>query len=171
MTFRGWTDCPQDGNWKIPTDSDICTEIETLQLLFGFVRMLRPEVVIETGCNVGCASLVITEALKANGKGVLFTCDTDNSCAGTTKLRTGAQVWTMTGLELIKNYPHADLYWIDSSEEGRIAELEWLAAYGKPGATVLVHDTSLMGELAADVSAFPQAVLLPGPRGLGVIRL
>src|SRR5262249_28040216 len=75
MTFAGVAECPGDGRWEIPTDSDICTEVETIALAFGFVRMRRPAIVVETGCNVGCVSRAIGEALLVNGSGLLFTCD------------------------------------------------------------------------------------------------
>lgn len=172
MTFQGLAPCPQDGRWLIPTDSDICTEIETLQALFGFVRMLRPQVVVETGCNVGCAAKVICEALKANGEGMLYTCDVVEDFCQRTRVATGgtAHVYDCPGLELV-SLISADLYWIDSSEDSRSQELEYLRRHGKQGAVVLVHDTSLMGHLAQIVRSFPQHVLLPGPRGLGVITL
>jgi len=174
MQFEGLAPCPQDGRWLIPTDSDICTEIETLQLLFGFVRMLRPRVVIETGCNVGCASSVICEALKANGdQGQLYTCDVVPEFVEKARARCGwpANVSCCTAMEMLDAIGLADLYWIDSSEDSRAAELEWLMRHGKKGAVVLVHDTNLMGHLAQLVRGFPNHVLLPGPRGLGVITL
>jgi len=174
IDFKGLAGCPQDARWQIPTDSDICTEVETLQLLFGFVRMLRPKVVVETGCNVGMASRVICEALRANADGgILYTCDVDASFVAATQMITAgiADVWHCGGLALVQQFPDARLYWIDSSEDSRAQELEWLREHGKPGAIVLVHDTSLMGELARIVRSFPRHIILPGPRGLGGITL
>jgi len=175
MQFQGLAPCPQDGRWEIPTDSDICTEVETLQLLFGFVRTLKPKVVVETGCNVGCASQVIYAALQANGGGHLYTCDTDHECCYAALARCGAgniSVTQQDGLSLVQAFAHlADLYWIYSSEDSRGRELQWIREHGKPGATVLVHDTSCYGYLNDMVRGFPHHVILPGPRGLGVITL
>lgn len=176
MDFKGLAPCPQDGRWEIPTDSDICTEVETLQLLFGFVRALRPKVVVETGCNVGCASKVICEALEANGEaGVLYTCDIDSDnlhaafCRVSRPARLVHFLWD--GLELVKKFPDADLYWIDSSDGSRMAELHWLREHGKKGAVVLTHDTNLIGHVTEVHRTLPNWVLLPGPRGLGIATL
>jgi len=173
MTFAGLTNCPQDGRWLIPTDSDICTEIETIALVFGFVRALRPKVVVETGCNVGCMAQAICEALTANGSGMLFTCDIEPKFVEATRRRGLANCTAMelSGSELVSLYPDADLYFIDSSDESRMRELEWLRLYGKPETVVLVHDTNLYAHVADVVRRFPQHAFLPGPRGLGVIRL
>lgn len=180
MEFKGLAPCPQDSRWEIPTDSDICTEVETLQLLFGFVRALRPKVVVETGCNVGCASKVICEALEANGgDGFLYTCDVEPSFTSATWERckpTGGpwriDVWQDSGLELVQRFAaDADLYWIDSSDSSRMEELRWLKEHGKKGAVVLTHDTNLIAHVADVHKTLPQWVCLPGPRGVGVAVL
>jgi len=175
MEFKGLAPCPQDGRWEIPTDSDICTEVETLQLLFGFVRTLKPKVVVETGCNVGCASQVICMALQANGGGQLYTCDKDADCCYATLTRCDAgsiSVTQMGGLGLVQAVSHmADLYWIDSSDESRMAELHWIRDHGRRGAVVLTHDTNLIGHVTEVHRTLPNWVLLPGPRGLGIATL
>src|SRR5580765_820054 len=176
MEFKGLAPCPQDGRWDIPTDSDICTEIETLQLLFGMVRMLKPKVVVETGCNVGCASKVIVSALEANNdSGVLYTCDIDgdNLDAAYQRVNNSAKLchFLIDGLELVKMFSDADLYWIDSSDSSRMAELHWIRDHGKRGAVVLTHDTNLIGHVTEVHRTLPSWVLLPGPRGLGIATL
>ena len=174
MEFKGLAPCPQDSRWEIPTDSDICTEVETLQLLFGFVRTLKPNVVVETGCNVGCASAVIAYALKANDNGILYTCDTEIANVNATINRGLPRCWTTCadGLDLVKNHvTTADLYWIDSSDSSRMAELHWIRDHGKKGAVVLTHDTNLIGHVTEVHRTLPNWVLLPGPRGLGIATL
>lgn len=172
MEFKGLAPCPQDWRWEIPTDSDICTEVETLQLLFGMVRAIRPKVVVETGTNVGCATRVICAALQANNEGgILYTCDIEShdgilNCSGNYRWRLG------DGLELVKDYCYlADLYWIDSSDSSRMAELHWIREHGKRGAVVLTHDTNLIGHVTEVHRTLPNWVLLPGPRGLGIATL
>jgi len=174
MDFKGLAPCPQDGRWEIPTDSDICTEVETLQLLFGFVRALRPKVVVETGCNVGCASEVICAALQANGDGLLWTCDVEPNFVDATQRRHMPRCFAslQEGLQLVKRAcANADLYWIDSSDSSRMAELHWLREHGKKGAVVLTHDTNLIGHVTEVHRTLPNWVLLPGPRGLGIATL
>ena len=135
MEFKGLAPCPQDGRWEIPTDYDICTEVETLQLLFGFVRAIRPKVVVETGCNMGCASIVIQNALEANREGVLYTCDTEAACVLATRERCSNVLVYVThepGKQLVwAHTAEADLYWIDSSDDSSMAELHWIREHGK----------------------------------------
>lgn len=177
MTHTGFASCNEDKRYDVPGCSGICTEVETLALLFGFVRTLRPRVVIETGCNVGCASQAICSALEANGgDGVLHTCDIEQAHVESARAHVADKsrllFYCCSGVELVRLYAaETDLYFIDSSDESRMAELEYLRAHGKVGATVLVHDTSLYLHVRKVVEAFPKHVILPGPRGLGVITL
>lgn len=172
MAFAGLADCPQDSRWQIPTDSDICTEVETIAFVFGIVRMLRPRVVVETGSNVGCVTQAILAALDANGDGVLYTCDTDRTVLEQAMQRGNGRgrFFHQEGLWLVQ-HTIADLYWIDSSEDSRAAELAWLRENGKKGAVVLTHDTSLMGGVAEAHLKLPNSILLPGPRGVGIAVL
>lgn len=181
MTHAGFASCNEDRRYDVPGCSGICTEVETLALLFGFVRTLRPKVVVETGCNVGCASQVLVSALKANGgDGFLYTCDIDqvftasvwSRCYNPGDTIHRIDVWQCEGLKLVQEFAaNADLYFIDSSDESRMAELEHLRAHGKKGAVVLVHDTALYPHVRELVETFARHVVLPGPRGLGIITL
>jgi len=176
MNHEGFLPCNEDKRYDVPGCSGICTEVETLALLFGFVRALQPKVVVETGCNVGCASQAICAALRANGEGDLFTCDVEQAHVNRTNLHVTYMFrlhsYAATGLELVTIYASsADMYFIDSSDESRMEELEYLRTHGKPGAVVLVHDTSLYLHVRQVVESFPRHVILPGPRGLGVITL
>ena len=187
MQFKGLAPCPQDGRWEIPTDSDICTEVETIALVFGFVRALRPRLVVETGCNMGCVTKAILFALQANDPhatepvSAVCTCDVDINCVNVVRLLADQHVkvgggtnlycFQGTGLEVLQRHPGADLYWIDSSDESRMAELHWLREHGKKGAVVLTHDTNLIGHVTEVHRTLPNWVLLPGPRGLGIATL
>lgn len=189
MTFSGTSPCQEDSRYEVPGDSGISTEVETLALLFGFVRALRPKVVVETGCNVGCASRAILSALQANRQhAVVSTCDTDLACVLAVRQiaeimvevsQPGEPVICLlcfqgTGLEALTRRPNADLYFLDSSEQSRVEEMRWLKVHGKNGAVVLVHDVCFPGigdALRAEVATFANHVILPGPRGLGVITL
>lgn len=44
---------------------------------YALVRILKPEVVVETGTDKGLGTLVIAQALKRNGSGVIYTLDKD----------------------------------------------------------------------------------------------
>lgn len=176
MTHSGFAPCNEDSRFAVPGCSGICTEVETLALLFGFVRTLRPRVVVETGCNVGCAAQAICSALEANGGGQLHTCDIEAAYVEATYQHVAHKdrllYYLYDGLELVKTWAaDADMYFIDSSDSSRMAELKHLRDHGKPGAIVLVHDTSLYTQVRQVVETFPRYVILPGPRGLGVITL
>ena len=43
--------------------------------IFGLVRAVRPEVVVETGCGAGYTTTHILEAMRLNGHGVLYSID------------------------------------------------------------------------------------------------
>src|SRR5262249_3734993 len=173
MTFSGVAECPGDGRWEIPTDSDICTEVETIALAFGFVRMRRPAIVVETGCNVGCMTRALAEALAVNGSGLLFSCDIEKQFVAVAQATVPSNVTVTceTGLELIRRIPDADLYWLDSAADTRVPEIEYLRTHGRKGTIILAHDTACYGDLNACVRSFERSVVLPGPRGLGVITL
>lgn len=173
LDHSGFAPCNEDNRYDVPGCSGICTEVETLTLMFGLVRMLRPALVVETGCNVGCMTQTIMQALLANGTGDMATCDTEVAHCTDTRTRCGVfpAISCCEGLVLVQRAPDADLYFLDSSDESRMAELEWLKSHGKSGAVVTVHDTNLYSHVRKVVESFPRYVLLGGPRGLGVITL
>ena len=47
-------------------------EIEVGEFLYGFIRMIKPELVLETGTNFGISAMYIAQALKDNGRGKLL---------------------------------------------------------------------------------------------------
>lgn len=61
-----------DGEWPIGS----MWSVEG-RLLYAIMRTLRPTVVVEIGTHAGCSATHIGSALKANGKGRLFTIDTN----------------------------------------------------------------------------------------------
>src|SRR5258708_3945530 len=50
-------------------------ELEVGEFLNALVRMTKPSIVVETGTHKGFSTLMIAQALKANGKGHLYTFD------------------------------------------------------------------------------------------------
>lgn len=55
------------GGWAV--------ELEVGEFLNALVRMTKPAIVVETGTHKGFSTLMIAQALKANGKGYLYTVD------------------------------------------------------------------------------------------------
>lgn len=111
----------------------VCDEVG--DLLYGLVRMVKPERVVETGAHVGDSAIRIAQALQANGHGHLYTCDTDPAMVERTKLRLHslpATVHHSSGQELIAAFcrpdtTRAEFYFIDSGDTNvRLQELDML---------------------------------------------
>jgi len=64
---------------------NIRTGIERLQILYCFVRAIKPTIIIETGVDAGSSSYVILEALKNNKKGKLYSIDSVDPSANCSK--------------------------------------------------------------------------------------
>ena len=48
------------------------SEVEVLEFMYGIIRCMQPEFVVETGTYKGLGALAIGKALEANGHGRLF---------------------------------------------------------------------------------------------------
>lgn len=130
------------------------SEVEMGQFLYGLVRMLKPDLAVETGSYVGHSTLQIARAIAENGRGKLISIDTELSyleqarerCqdipAEFLELRHGNVVGGLPELE------EADFVFSDSGYAMRMAELERL----KSGAVLVMHDTRLSfdGSFAPD---------------------
>jgi predicted O-methyltransferase YrrM len=71
-----------EGFWKEPYDpnkpgyssfNNAGIEVETGEFLYSFVRMLKPNRVLETGTHIGVGAAYMGTALKDNGQGMLHT--------------------------------------------------------------------------------------------------
>jgi predicted O-methyltransferase YrrM len=79
-------------------------EQETSRFLFGAARLLRPEVVVETGVANGHSSFVLLEALERNGRGRLHSFDIDPHAG---KLVRSKERWALTICD--EEHAHAEL--------------------------------------------------------------
>lgn len=61
-------------------DGDVAgtVTLQDAQLLYLFIRQVKPAVVFEIGTWVGTSALIIAEAMKQNGHGHLYTCDSNS---------------------------------------------------------------------------------------------
>lgn len=122
----------------------MASEYEVSEFLGALVRLLKPKVIIETGCYQGHSTRKMAEAVKENGVGHFWTCDTDTEkCKETgdavSELPVGIEI--CSGLELIERISGVrsiDLAFIDSSGD-RVAEVQALQL--SPGAVVVLHDS------------------------------
>lgn len=53
--------------------NDAGTEVEVSEFLYSLVRMIKPQLALETGTHIGVSAIYIAQALENNSKGELFT--------------------------------------------------------------------------------------------------
>lgn len=139
-------ECPEPQLWSM--FEGWTAEVETIEFLYGLVRLIKPRVVVETGTWHGHAACAMGEALRANGRGRLITLETDpESCEiaqaniRTAKLSTLVEVVNGSSLEFVPTQ-HIDLLLLDSDLAAREPEFWHFAPHLTPGAFVAFHDTS-----------------------------
>jgi len=125
-------------------------ELEVGEFLNSLVRMTKPAVVVETGTHKGFSTLMISQALKANGKGHLYTFDlTDygvmKECEqfGVASLVTFAKGDSAAGIsKLSPTVKNIDFLWLDAdhSTEAVIKELNAALPMLRKGTLVAFHD-------------------------------
>lgn len=157
----------------------MATEYEVADFLHGFIRLTKPQVLIETGCYRGDTAYWMAEALRFNRRGHLNTCDVNEEmCRKTTHRTKGMRVtaYHTTGLEMISRLHNVDFAFIDSgTSEERVAEIMELSR-GRlsPVAWVFLHDAMKNHvEAYKEVAALTNwwNVLLPTERGLAMFSI
>lgn len=155
--FTPTAEYPHPEWWKA-RDGE-ASEEEVGDFLYGLVRLVQPECVVETGCYLGDTSLRIAQALQANGHGWLHTCDIDAVLVGGVIRRLGAyraSAFVSTGAELIQ-ITNPDLAFIDSGGD-REKEISLLP----DGCLVVLHDARWYKN---------PALFFPTPRGISLFRV
>ena len=125
----------------LTAEDEWASEYEVYDFLYALVRLLKPKVILETGCYKGGATKRFVEGCKANGLGEVFTCDTDLGRIEETN--SACEDWSglyfghCDGVFHCKNTQNVDLAFIDSSGD-RVAEIAALNL--APGGVVVLHD-------------------------------
>lgn len=123
-----------DRAWEIHDGT--ASEKEMADVLFGLVRMLKPELVVETGTYRGHTTAILACAVHLNGMGRLVTCDTTaydlEPCDFIYEFRQTSSLY-------LPELPRADFVFSDSDQSIRKEEY----ALVKPGCVFIVHDTRL----------------------------
>lgn len=151
-------------------------ELETSELLAAIVRMVKPKVCFESGTAWGDTAEKIGQALKANGAGVLYSCDTDDEKVAHSRKRLErlpVEVIQTPGIEFIQSWNDGfDFAFIDSWWcPVRTEELLAIGHKMKPGAFLALHDACQnYGPCFDDFqSAFGwQNMIFMAPYGLGL---
>lgn len=134
--------CPHPEYWH--SVDGMATEQEVSFLLWGLVRALQPDVVVETGAYRGDSSVLMGKALRSNGHGHLWAIEHSPLCAHSTTMRCQALPVTVVQGESLDWTPPApiDLAFLDSDILTRPLEVKRFWPYFRPGATVAIHDTA-----------------------------
>lgn len=176
--------------------NDGSVECEVGELLYSFVRILKPKQILETGTYKGVSSAYMALALKENGKGWLDTLEIEQ-----THIDTSWQLWKKVGVaDVIAcfNTPSLsfertakyDMLFLDSEPNLRFHELVKFYPNLSEGGYLFIHDlprTYCQGNFNSDhpeIKSYPygdvpieMANLLkerklvpfnfPNPRGMG----
>lgn len=147
-------------------------EVEVQEWLYGWVRLVKPKLVVETGSYHGHTARKIGEALAENGEGVLHTCEIDMARVGRSYLRVSGlpvKVHYKSSVEMIKGLPDrsVEIAFLDCGD--RVGAARLLMTKLSPVAWVFLHDTEKhhredIVEIQA-VTNWPK-VVLPYGRGL-----
>lgn len=128
--------------WHAP--DDMAVEREVADFLHTLVRVMKPEVALETGCGEGYSTEAIVRALLENGSGRLRTCDTGLDKLQIAMWRCPRLPYPLSdfirceGVTLALSTRDVDLAFLDSSGD-RLAELAALQL--TEGGIVLLHDS------------------------------
>lgn len=109
--------------WVCPAYG-VSSEVELVDWMYSFVRLLKPNVVLETGCHKGFMSWALGKAVSHNGFGQVVTCDTDPECVRITTARVeGLPVSVLLEDALSETmrpwHGNADVAFIDAAEATR----------------------------------------------------
>ena len=122
-------------------------ELETGEFLYGMVRVLKPNLILETGTYTGISAMYMAQGLKDNGAmGKLISLEIDQSHKSRAE-----KLWHLTGLaayaycnlrssEDFAISEQYDFMFLDSEPILRFSELVRFYPFLKPGGFVFLHD-------------------------------
>ena len=141
---------------------DMAVEAEVAEFLYALVRVLKPDVVVESGTGRGLAAFALASALAENGAGHLTTFEPGGDFQAEARGRlAGLPATVEPGYACDGWDGPADLVFVDSWGAERPRELVfWLPRRGP----LVVHDAHEHWRLLADEGG----MLVDTPRGLWV---
>jgi len=107
------------------------------ELLAGFVRMLKPSIVVETGTYRAHTAIFLGEAVMTNGFGHVWTCDVEMGIAHLQRIEGLPVTFVKCSSLDLPQLREADFVFSDSAQDTRAREYELV----KPGCVFVVHDT------------------------------
>ena len=134
--WNGWTKHPE-GAFTCVDPGLVAIECEYLELVYGLVRAAKPARLLETGS--GISTSVLLAACRANGRGVVTTCD----LAPRVQPEAGLVIAEGASLDYLATVSRGyfDFALLDSSEPSKVDELAWCLAHLAPRSLICLHDT------------------------------
>jgi predicted O-methyltransferase YrrM len=174
---------PDTSRWSSRDEQG--AEAEVSEFIYGLVRLLKPQFVVETGCYLGDTTLAISNALRENEYGELFSCDIDPDKVEETmellsendrsaeKDRRPTAILTIPGKDLIKQLSRIDFAFIDSGNaKTRKEEIDLVIPKMPKYGIIVLHDTAPqhieMNKTAEEISL--SKIYFNTPRGLTIYQ-
>jgi len=133
-----------EGQWKNFNSGGV--EIEVGELLYGLVRIIKPEAILETGTHQCIGAAYMGMALKENGKGKLLTLEFMWEYVAMAKKRIetlglkDVVMCLQQDSRTFKTDVMFDLILLDTEPQYRFGELAALFGNLKPGGFMFIHD-------------------------------
>lgn len=145
----------------------VSAEIELLDLLYTFVRLLKPSLIVEGGCHLGLGSYALGRAARDNGRGIVLTSDTELIHVEKARERCEELPVEVRHCSLMElPVSEADFLFLDSSYETRIEAAHKM----KRGAIAILHDSRQSPELAEGIKDLQHINFDQTWRGWSLIR-
>lgn len=135
---------PTNSLWKCFDDGS--AEVAVLEFLYGLVRILRPERILETGTYWGLSSSFMALALKENGFGMLDTLEiTPQNVAKAKEKWAKLEIQNFITEHLVRSTEfepkqYYDFIFLDTEPEIRFEELTKFFYHLNMGGFILIHD-------------------------------
>jgi predicted O-methyltransferase YrrM len=149
----------------------VSAELEMAEFLHGFVRMLKPEIIVETGTYHGHTANFLGASVQMNGCGHVWTCDIERAIGHLQRLDGLPVTFVKCSSLDLPELREADFVFSDSGQDIRAKEYELV----KPGCVFVVHDTAVSYSTNTDQHWLGKWVLANGGlnfnagRGFGVL--
>lgn len=135
------------GDMGFAAFNDAGTEVEVSEFIYSFVRMLKPDMVLETGTHIGVSSTYIAQALEDNNRGTIATFEIIpqhfNSAAALFNeqgLSHRIQSFLMDAQQFDASGINIDFLFLDSEPQLRFDEFLKFYPNVRPGGFILIHD-------------------------------
>ena len=122
-------------------------EVETAEFLYAWVKLTKPDYILETGTHYGISALYMGQALQENKNGTILSVETDHIYLAEARQLWGIVVLLgnpigsqqISSLEMKSPQPY-DLIFLDTEPDIRFKEALKFYPDLKPGGYMFIHD-------------------------------